>query len=134
MRWMRNKDDGMNGFVAGCVAGYLSAFLLDTPKKIFIILTFLSRGVDCIYNSMVNKGYIAKKSYHGFLLYYFTSILLSSSITFERRLLDEGFYKSFIWISAAGKQDKTFLFNLTHEICRRNVAKKFPHTADEYLK
>lgn len=57
MRWARKRDDGFNGFVAGCLAGYISLFFLSTPKKNFIVLSLFVRALDCIYNSLAAKGY-----------------------------------------------------------------------------
>ena len=57
MRKIRGKDDGWNGF-AGCVlGGYLSMFILKSDKKMFFANLMLSRGIECIYNSMADKGY-----------------------------------------------------------------------------
>lgn len=98
LRVLRKKDDGINAFIGGALAGYFSMFMVSS-KKTFVACFFLSRAVECFYNSLANKGLIKRKKYHWVLIYGLGMMLIGYSFANERYLMDPGSLKSFDFVT-----------------------------------
>lgn len=133
LRIIRKKDDGLNGFVGGALGGYLSLFLLKTDKKVFIVLSLLSRAFDTMYANGANKGYYKRSMWHYHIAYWIMGTFLCNRVVFEPKVLDKGFWSSFMVLGALSKADKAFFYGIYPEITRRAVENTWKAARDLYL-
>ena len=55
LRWIRNKDDGFNSFVAGMAAGYVGTLTLNKGYWYIMLMFIASRIIGAIYQSLVQN-------------------------------------------------------------------------------
>ena len=68
LRWIRNKDDGFNSFVAGMAAGYVGTLTLNKGYWYIMLMFIASRIIGAIYQSLVQKKILNPE--HSQLHYY----------------------------------------------------------------
>jgi len=121
MQGLRKKDDGWNGFVGGFLSGYLSMFFLKS-KKTFLACFMLSRGIECIYNSIADRGYYKRSNVHWVCLYAVLMMLIGYSYAHERYLMDPGAVSGFDFATNQNKVEWAMMW-LYHEMTRRRLVK-----------
>jgi hypothetical protein len=57
LRRFRNKDDGLNGFASGFIAGFSLLVNNDKGTKKMFALYLLSRAYGAIHNSLESRGF-----------------------------------------------------------------------------
>ncbi len=75
MRLIRKRQEGFDAFLSGFLAGFISICLKTKKSRITWGLFFLARSVDAIYNSLLNKGYIKKKSWDYIVMFGLCNVL-----------------------------------------------------------
>ena len=61
MRVLRKKNDKLNNFTAGAVAGYFSIGFLEKTSRMTWSGYLLARAFDAVYRHLVNKKVFKKK-------------------------------------------------------------------------
>lgn len=60
LRYIRQKEDGLNSFIAGSVAGISMIFWKSNEIALYVA----ARAAESLFNAMVQRGYV-KSWYHG---------------------------------------------------------------------
>lgn len=69
MRILRKKNDQLNNFMAGAVAGYFSIGFLEKTSRMTWSGYLLARAFDAVYRHLVNKKVFKKKEWHYLLIF-----------------------------------------------------------------
>lgn len=122
-RILRKKDDGLNGFLAGLAAGYLSLFFFKNGNRLFLTCFLLSRAFDCCYNHLVNKGTIKKSPYHYTIIFSLMNALTGWAYAHEPYLLNPAMEKFGDKMTSQGANEN-ILGYLRKEMTRRALMKR----------
>ena len=55
LRWIRNKDDGFNSFLAGCAAGYVGTLTLNKGYWYIMLMFVASRIIGAFHQTLIQK-------------------------------------------------------------------------------
>ena len=119
-RIVRKKDDGLNGFLGGFIAGWISFFFVEKNTRLFLACLLLSRAFDCYYNHLVNKGVIKKSAWHYTYIFAVLNMLTGYGYAHEKHIISpslDGFYNKMICLSG----NDSIMVHLWHEMTRRRL-------------
>jgi len=121
-RILRDKDDGLNGFLGGIVAGWVSLFFLPQKGRVFIACLMLARAFDCYYNYLVNKGTIKKAFWHYPLIFATLNMLTGYGFAHEKHLISPALDNFYDKVTARPHNEQIYM-SLWCEMTRRRLAK-----------
>eukprot|EP00742_Colponemidia_sp_Colp-10_P002101 GILJ01002243.1.p1 GENE.GILJ01002243.1~~GILJ01002243.1.p1 ORF type:complete len:244 (-),score=25.35 GILJ01002243.1:78-809(-) len=113
MRRIRNKEDGLNAFVAGGVAG--SSLLVDAANQRKTLALYLSsRALEAVFNSGVSRSYWSSYKYGAVVLFCSLCSIVVYGYTFEPEILD-GSYRRFLTSASSLKPNDLIAFGIWQE-------------------
>lgn len=124
LRIIRNKDDGYTGFLSGFFAGYISFFFVGKKTQSFLACFLLTRALETLYNSAVNKGIIKKTPYNSFILYAIVIIPMVRIGYTEEYCMPESVRKYFHGVAQLSPIDRVLL-RATQEVKRKNLTRGY---------
>jgi len=108
LRRIRNTDDGTNSLIAGALAGLSLAFESSSRRETWALYSFV-RSLECLFNYLVEQGYIKKIKYGEVLLFAFCASFLMTCHAYEPEVLDKGYSKFLTRFASLKPNDGLFL-------------------------
>ena len=71
-RWARNTDDGLNSFVAGCIAGWIGTKTLSKNYWGLFVMFIGSRVIGVVHQFLLSEKILDKKNinFHYYLMFF----------------------------------------------------------------
>lgn len=77
LRWIRNRDDGLNSILAGMAAGYVGTLTLNKNYWYILLMFVASRIVGAIHQILIQNGYLDQNNNN---LHYFVLFFIANTV------------------------------------------------------
>ncbi len=94
LRWIRDQDDGINSFIAGCAAGWVGTKTLHKDYWYLLLMFIGSRVLGSGYQSLLQKKYLDEKnnSFHYYFMFLIAHATHSYAYFIEPDILKPDMY------------------------------------------
>lgn len=92
LRRIRNKDDGLNAFISGFLAGL--ALVIERKENRYLWKVYLANRVfEMMYLSLANKGVIKRRTIYYTYVYMISSFMISYAFFMEPIIIKKDMFK-----------------------------------------
>jgi len=106
LRVIRKNDNGINFFIAGALAGFVSLFIQPKNNRTVWGTFLIARAFDCVYNHLVLNGTIKKSPFHYVLLFAILNSFTGYAFGHEPYLLPKSLEKFYMQMTNMHENDK----------------------------
>lgn len=94
LRWIRNRDDGINSFLGGMAAGYVGTITLNKNYWYILLMFISSRIIGAIHQYMLQTGILNPEHshFHYYLFFAFSNIFHAYGYFIEPDILKPDVY------------------------------------------
>ena len=108
LRWIRNKDDGLNSVLGGMAAGYVGSLTLDKNYWYILLMFVASRILSAIHQYLMQTNILdpTNNHFHYFVLFLFSNIVHCYGYFIEPDILRPDVYNLYERMSVLTPNEK----------------------------
>ena len=126
LRTVRNKNDQINNFLAGAIAGLFSIGFLEKSSKMTWSGYLFARSLDSIYRHLVNKKVFKKRELHYLILFSLVYSFYGYAIAKETNVMPPSIRKFLVATYAKTYAKNRYMTNIvTEEMLEIALEKKY---------
>lgn len=124
LRTVRNKNDQINNFLAGAIAGFFSIGFLEKSSKMTWSGYLFARSLDSIYRHLVNKKVFKKREFHYLVLFSLVYSFYGYAIAKETNIMPPSIRTSLVGAYAKTYAKNRYTTNIVCEELLENALEK----------
>ena len=126
LRKIRNRDDQVNNFFSGALAGFFSIAFLEKVSRMTWSGYLLARAFDAMYKHLVNKKVIKKKEWHYIVIFAIMYGFYGYCIALENDVMPPSIGKFFNSVyKGTYEKNRITLNNVMEQQNTENLIKKY---------
>lgn len=108
LRWIRDKDDGWNSFLAGMAAGWVGTKTLSKDYWYLFLMFVGSRIIGVVHKLLIENGYLEERNrhWHSFFMFFVAHSTHSIGYFMQPYLLKDDMYNLYERMSTLTLQEK----------------------------